>query len=35
MQLRDAGCRDAAAYLYWSSELGLLGPMNFIIRVVK
>jgi hypothetical protein len=34
-QLRDAGCRDAAAYLYWSSELGLLGPMNFIIRAVK
>jgi hypothetical protein len=34
-QLREAGCRDAAAYLYWSSELGLLGPMNFIVRAVR
>jgi hypothetical protein len=34
-RLREAGCRDAAAYLYWSSELGLLGPMNFIVRAVK
>jgi len=33
--LRDAGFRDAAAYLYWSEELGYLGPMNFIFRAVK
>jgi hypothetical protein len=34
-QLRTAGFRDAAAYLYWSSELGLFGPMNFIVRAVR
>ena len=33
--LREAGFRDAAAYLYWSEELGYLGPMNFIFRAVK
>jgi hypothetical protein len=33
--LRQAGFRDAAAYLYWSEELGYLGPMNFIFRAVK
>jgi len=33
--LRRAGFRDAAAYLYWSEELGYLGPMNFIFRAVK
>jgi hypothetical protein len=32
--LRDAGFRDAAAYLYWSEELGYFGPMNFIFRAV-
>jgi hypothetical protein len=34
-RLRQAGFRDAAAYLYWSEELGYLGPMNFIFRAVK
>ena len=34
-RLRAAGFRDAAAYLYWSEELGYLGPMNFIFRAVK
>jgi hypothetical protein len=33
--LRQAGFRDAAAYLYWSEELGYLGPMNFIFRAVR
>jgi len=33
--LREAGFRDAAAYLYWSEELGYLGAMNFIFRAVK
>ena len=33
--LREAGFRDAAAYLYWSEELGYLGPVNFIFRAVK
>lgn len=33
--LRDAGFRDASAYLYWSEELGYLGPANFIFRAVK
>jgi hypothetical protein len=34
-RLRTAGFRDAAAYLYWSEELGYLGPWNFIFRAVK
>ncbi len=33
--LHQAGFSDAAAYLYWSEELGYLGPMNFIFRAVK
>jgi len=33
--LREAGFSDAAAYLYWSEELGYLGAMNFIFRAVK
>lgn len=33
--LKDSGFRDAAAYLYWSEELGYLGSMNFIFRAVK
>ncbi len=33
--LKNAGFRDAAAYLYWSEELGYLGPRNFIFRAVK
>jgi hypothetical protein len=33
--LRAAGFRDAAAYLYWSEELGYLGAMNFLFRAVK
>ncbi len=33
--LRLAGFREAAAYLYWSEELGYLGTMNFIFRAVK
>ncbi|OYV34418.1 MAG: hypothetical protein B7Z80_21275, partial [Rhodospirillales bacterium 20-64-7] len=34
-RLRRAGFRDAAAHLYWSEELGYLGPMNFIFRAIK
>ena len=33
--LRQAGFREATAYLYWSEELGYLGPMNFVFRAVK
>jgi SAM-dependent methyltransferase len=33
--LRQAGFREAAAYLYWSEELGYLGPMNFVFRAMK
>jgi len=33
--LKAAGFRDAAAYLYWSEELGYLGSMNFIFRAIK
>jgi hypothetical protein len=33
--LRQAGFREAAAYLYWSEELGYLGAWNFIFRAVK
>ena len=33
--LREAGFRDASAYLYWSEELGYLGPANFIFRALK
>jgi hypothetical protein len=33
--LKEAGFSDAAAYLYWSEELGYLGSMNFIFRAVK
>jgi hypothetical protein len=33
--LKESGFRDAAAYLYWSEELGYLGGMNFIFRAVK
>jgi hypothetical protein len=34
-QLRASGCRDAAVYLYWSSELGLFGAMNFLVCAVR
>jgi hypothetical protein len=34
-QLRAAGFRDAAAYCYWSEELGYLGPFNLVFRAVK
>lgn len=30
LRLRDAGFTDAAAYCYWSEELGYLGPYNMI-----
>jgi SAM-dependent methyltransferase len=33
--LTQAGFRDAAAYLYWSEELGYLGSMNFLFKAVK
>jgi len=33
--LRQAGFREAAAYLYWSEELGYLGAWNFMFRAVK
>ncbi len=33
--LMQAGFRDAAAYLYWSEELGYLGSMNFLFKAVK
>jgi hypothetical protein len=33
--LREAGFRDASVYLYWSEELGYLGPANFIFRAMK
>jgi hypothetical protein len=33
--LKSAGFREAAAYLYWSEELGYLGSMNFIFRAIK
>jgi hypothetical protein len=33
--LKKAGFKDAAAYLYWSEELGYLGSMNFIFRAIK
>jgi SAM-dependent methyltransferase len=33
--LKDAGFSDAAAYLYWSEELGYMGSMNFIFRAIK
>jgi SAM-dependent methyltransferase len=33
--LRQAGFRQAAAYLYWSEELGYLGDTNFIFKAVK
>jgi SAM-dependent methyltransferase len=33
--LRKTGFRQAAAYLYWSEELGYLGNMNFIFKAVK
>jgi hypothetical protein len=32
---RDAGFRDAKAYLYWSEELGYLGAQNWIFRAIK
>jgi len=32
---RDAGFRDAKAYLYWSEELGYLGRANWIFRAIK
>jgi hypothetical protein len=34
-RLRAAGFRDAAAYLYWSEELGYLGAMNFVFRAIR
>jgi SAM-dependent methyltransferase len=34
-RLKQAGFRDAVAYLYWSEELGYLGSMNFIFRAIK
>jgi SAM-dependent methyltransferase len=34
-RLRSAGFRDAAAYLYWSEELGYLGPMNFVFQAIR
>ncbi len=33
--LTRAGFQDAAAYLYWSEELGYLGSMNFLFKAVK
>ncbi len=33
--LKASGFREAAAYLYWSEELGYLGSMNFIFRAIK
>ncbi len=33
--LTQAGFQDAAAYLYWSEELGYLGSMNFLFKAVK
>jgi hypothetical protein len=33
--LKESGFTDAAAYLYWSEELGYLGSMNFIFRAIK
>ena len=33
--LMQVGFRDAAAYLYWSEELGYLGSMNFLFKAVK
>ena len=33
--LRTIGFRQAAAYLYWSEELGYLGSSNFIFKAVK
>jgi hypothetical protein len=33
--LRRIGFRQAAAYLYWSEELGYLGNTNFIFKAVK
>jgi hypothetical protein len=33
--LKQAGFKDAVAYLYWSEELGYLGSMNFIFRAIK
>jgi hypothetical protein len=32
---RDAGFREAKAYLYWSEELGYLGTQNWIFRAIK
>lgn len=33
--LKRTGFREAAAYLYWSEELGYLGSTNFIFKAVK
>jgi hypothetical protein len=33
--LTHTGFRDAAAYLYWSEELGYLGNMNFLFKAEK
>lgn len=34
-RLRDAGFSDAAAYCYWSEELGYLGPYNMIFLAFR
>jgi hypothetical protein len=34
-RLRSAGFADAGAHLYWSEELGYLGPYNFIFSACR